>query len=232
MTPCLKPWRAFSAVAREAHVSPLAYARWFPAWVRGQRDGASPMADESPWMTFPALAFLKEVLRPDMRVFEWGSGGSTLFFARRAKQVVTVEHNAEWAEKVRAACAAHSHVLIEHIPPDDVPPTADFDPTDPAAFFSSESTSFRRYATHIAAFPDAHFDLVVVDGRARPSCLQQAIPKLKPGGTLVLDDAERPCYARACSLLDAWPMKDFTGPCRYVAPFKQTVAWRKMTSAK
>lgn len=32
------------------------------------------MSDESPWMTFPAIAHLEKTLRPDIRVFEWGSG--------------------------------------------------------------------------------------------------------------------------------------------------------------
>jgi predicted O-methyltransferase YrrM len=31
-----------------------------------------------------------------MRVFEYGSGGSTLFFGERAKVLVSVEHDREW----------------------------------------------------------------------------------------------------------------------------------------
>jgi Methyltransferase domain len=225
----LKRLRAFRAAARARGCSAFTHIRWLGAWARAQRKGASSMTDESPWMTFPAIAFLEKTLRPGMRVFEWGSGGSTLFFAQRAKELIAIENDAAWAEKVRAACP---RATIEHIPQDDTPSATDFDPTDPAAFFSNSAlhrgATFRRYAERIAAFPDAHFDLVVVDGRARPSCIAQAMPKLKPGGWLLLDNAERPWYARARALLDAWPMRDFTGPGPYVASFWQTVVWQKM----
>jgi predicted O-methyltransferase YrrM len=53
---------------------------------------------------------------------------------------------------------------------------------------------FRSYVEAIDAYPDASFDLVVVDGRARPSCLRQAIPKLRPRGLLVLDNSDRDYY--------------------------------------
>ena len=52
-----------------------------------------------PWWTFDSAdriaAFLR--LRPDARIFEWGSGASTLWLAERAGSVHSVEHHAGWA---------------------------------------------------------------------------------------------------------------------------------------
>jgi hypothetical protein len=47
------------------------------------------------------------------------------------------------------------------------------------------------YAAFIDRFPDHSFDLVIIDGRARAACIQHAIPKVKKGGYLLVDDSER-----------------------------------------
>ncbi len=54
--------------------------------------------------------------------------------------------------------------------------------------------SYEKYARAIDAFPKDHFDIILVDGRARPSCFQQAIPHLKSNGLLVIDNTERHYY--------------------------------------
>ena len=53
-----------------------------------------------PWITFPAMRWLTSYLRPSMSVFEWGSGGSTLFFAQRVARVVSVEYDTAWSAAV------------------------------------------------------------------------------------------------------------------------------------
>lgn len=50
----------------------------------------------SPWLTLPAIRFLKARLRPTTRVFEWGSGMSTLWFERMCREVHSVESDPEW----------------------------------------------------------------------------------------------------------------------------------------
>src|SRR4051812_14883663 len=53
----------------------------------------TPLDLEIPWFSYAAIDFLDAALRTNMTVFEYGSGGSTLFFAKRAKSVFTVEDN-------------------------------------------------------------------------------------------------------------------------------------------
>ena len=238
MTRFFKNLRAFRAAAAKSNQPWLSNLRWLGPWARSQRKGATSVRDESPWMTFSAIARLDRHLRAldgKGRVFEWGSGGSSLFFARRAAEVVAVENDGDWAEKVRVACAERqlSHVTVAFHGADVTTPPPSFEPGDPNQYFSGSALhnghTFRSYAEHITPFPDAHFDLIVVDGRARPACLRLALPKLKPGGLLVLDNAERPWYARARALADAagWPRTDHTGPGPYNQYFWQTALWRR-----
>src|SRR5689334_10427370 len=60
-----------------------------------------------PWITKDAISRLTAFLRPDHRGFEWGSGKGTIWFAQRSESLVSVEHNAQWHEKV-------SGLLLQH----------------------------------------------------------------------------------------------------------------------
>src|SRR6266480_3726607 len=63
-------------------------------------NGASPLDLELPWFSYAAIDFLAEELTAEMEVCEYGSGGSTLFFARRTRRVFSIEDNPKWFELV------------------------------------------------------------------------------------------------------------------------------------
>lgn len=42
-------------------------------------DRKSPLAQGLPWFSYPSIDFLDSYVKPDMRVFEWGVGGSNLW---------------------------------------------------------------------------------------------------------------------------------------------------------
>jgi len=75
--------------------------------------GGFAMEYEVPWMTPGAVRKLDELLRPSDQVIEVGTGGSTLFFARRAQSVIGIEPAVDWADTVvreaqsRGICNAH-----------------------------------------------------------------------------------------------------------------------------
>jgi hypothetical protein len=50
------------------------YLAYLPAW------GRSPVDLELPWFSYSAIDALEKRLRPEHRVFEFGSGGSSVFF--------------------------------------------------------------------------------------------------------------------------------------------------------
>src|SRR4051812_40445225 len=69
-------------------------------------NGKTPLDLEIPWFSYAAIDFLETFLRPHMTVCEYGSGGSTIFFAKRTKSVVSIESDPKWHELVTARLAA------------------------------------------------------------------------------------------------------------------------------
>lgn len=49
-----------------------------------------------PWLSPQAVSYLESILQPDFRVIEHGSGGSTLWFAERVKEVIAYELDVNW----------------------------------------------------------------------------------------------------------------------------------------
>ena len=148
-------------------------------WRRTMGPAATPLTLGLPWLSIPAISFLKAYLKPHMKVCEFGCGGSTIFFARRVREVVSIEHDQEWyaqVQKLLADQALHNVQMLLRAPETAAPfepPELAFEPNSYRSTSPPYSTHiFYRYASAIDLFPDAHFDLVLVDGRARPSCLK------------------------------------------------------------
>lgn len=194
-------------------------------WRRSlRRDDAGPFAIAEPWVTTPAVQWLEEVVTPDARVFEFGAGRSTLFFAARAAQVTSVEHHPQWHARVETELAARALTNARLIlaPPEGPARTRRF----ASRRRDGKGLAFERYVKTIDAEPDASLDLVFVDGRARVACVRRALAKIRPGGYIVLDDARRPDYRPARRLLSRYPRLDFPGLVSRVPWFGLTTAWR------
>ncbi len=122
-----------------------------------------------PWYTYGAIQFVGGRTKPNMGVFEFGSGNSTLWWSQRVQRVVSCEHDSAWFEVMRGKLP--TNVVYEFA---DRAPAGDYD---------------RR----IARFVD-EFDVVVVDGRDRIACAKQAVPALKADGVIIWDNSDRPEY--------------------------------------
>lgn len=212
----------------DAHTARRSFFRWYQTL----SPGLSPLTLKMPWVTFGAIGFLEQSLHPKMRVYEYGSGGSTLFLAERVQEVVSVEHDPVWLRKVKAVLQTHNYqsVHLHLIEADKDKPFLAEKVADPDACMSEfASASFQTYVTHINLYPDAHFDVILIDGRARPSCLKQALPKVRVGGFIILDDADRARYQQAMQLVpaSAFEFLDFPGPSVGNTYFTRTVIWRR-----
>lgn len=129
---------------------------------------------ESPWLTPAMVAVLSEFLRSDDTVFEWGSGRSTCWFARRVTHVVTVEENEAWVRQVKA--------WLEQ---DDTAARVEL------YYRDTSGRQAQEYVDVIDGQDDDRVDIVLVDGTLRDACALKAIPKIAPGGALVVDNIER-----------------------------------------
>jgi hypothetical protein len=136
-------------------------------WWRSFREGrcVNAAGEPIPWLTYPAIDFLTQLDYADKDVFEYGSGSSTLFWSRRARRIVSVEHDREWHDKLRPQLPAHCELILAK-------PDAEI------------------FAAQIAN--RGEFDVIVVDGtgESRPLCCRQALTHLRHGGMIVLDNSD------------------------------------------
>lgn len=129
-----------------------------------------------PWLNYPVIEFLEERLKPDMQLFEYGGGYSTQYFAGRVAHVTTVEHNRQWFDHLQQNAADNNTVIF------------------------CELEYNGKYAAS-ARDSGKKFDVILVDGRDRVCCAENALPALTPGGVLIFDDFEREKYQSAVAIL-------------------------------
>ncbi len=211
------------------------FAQYYNRWKNTVLPGHTSLTDRLPWLTFPAIDILQQKTANESRVFEFGGGGSTLFFLDRAGKVVTVEHNEEWFNYLQKEAMASGKknwqpVLIL---PEEKSKELSLDYTNPDHYYSGDAAytdkTFRAYSSYIDNFEDGYFDIVLIDGRTRASCLKHAVKKVKKGGLLVLDNAERSYYLANNYIAD----NNFTlilnqmAPVPFINFFSQTNIWVK-----
>ena len=66
----------------------------------------------------------------------------------------------------------------------------------------SSGLSYEKYAKSIKQYDLNYFDIIVVDGRVRNACIKQAIPHIKKGGYLIVDNSDRSYYLSEFNFLN------------------------------
>lgn len=162
----------------------------------------------SPWLSPAATLFFEKWLHKDQFMAEFGSGLSTVFFAKRVKEIVSIEHYDPWYEKVVDIFKNENITNIDYrLIKEDKNITTDEEIMKEIAPFNPSflvKSSFKDYYSALSDKPDEHFDVILVDGRARPECVFSALDKLKSGGLMVLDNSERDRYKVVFDLLKKW----------------------------
>jgi len=152
-----------------------------------------------PWLTDRAVDFLVDYMEKNLhpKILEVGSGASTVWFAKRTKNLISIEHNSEWY-----------HSILKHLA-------------------QSEGSYKVEYILHklpyyslIEDFEDESFDLILIDGKDRRECMLRAMSKVKPGGVLMVDNTDFPVFRNDFSMLNGWKEnigkqrgKDYCGFC-------------------
>jgi len=221
----------------KGNLSAVSTLRYYTRWRRSLLPAASSIADKQPWITFPVIDLLLQYVTKNTRVFEFGGGGSTLFFTGRAKEVVTVEHDPEWFEKLQQMIGEGNFPgwTGKLILPEKTDAANTRDPSNPADYYTADTNfsayTFKNYVSLIDNYPPEYVDIVLVDGRSRPSCIMHSIPRIKKGGLLVIDNSDRDYYFNH---LGSKLKKEFEviynkkAPSPYVNFFTQTGIWKKL----
>ena len=116
-----------------------------------------------PWYTYPAIEYIKQLDFTEKSIFEFGSGNSTIFWAKRCKKAVSIEDNKEWYDKMTPELPANVEYKL-------VPDKA-------------------NYVNSINQFSD-NFDIIIIDGNHRYECTVEALKKLNDDGIVILDNSD------------------------------------------
>jgi len=161
-----------------------------------------------PWIVRGAIAHIDEhlaALGGGGVVFEYGCGSGTPWFVDRSAVTYSIETCPAWGAKVCEYLHSTRRVT--------------------GYIMLANEGSNMPPLIHCMG-PSEGFDVVLVDGRRRVECIEHAsgafrggsvtpeLCRVKPGGLLVLDNAERDRYAKAVAAVDAlgWDRTDHKTP--------------------
>jgi predicted O-methyltransferase YrrM len=101
---------------------------------------------------------------------EFGGGQSTLWWSGRARRVVTFEGDEAWYRKIKGAMP--DNVELHYVS------------------MKSREANVCMVNDALAAEPDSHFDVIVIDGLCRDAMVDIACRFLARDGVIVCDNAE------------------------------------------
>jgi precorrin-6B methylase 2 len=168
-----------------------------------------------PWITIKAKLWLDKILRPDMILYEFGSGMSTLYFSTKVKTIISIEHDKNWYSKIKDKLKNNQIDNCEYYLKEPEYVNTQYSKKIKAKYISNltkyQGFHFRDYIESINRYSDQFFDLVFIDGRARIGCILHSIKKIKPGGYLVLDNSDEKKYKLVHKILKSYEKRNFFG---------------------
>jgi len=139
------------------------------------------MNNEIPWFNLDAIKFIKTYIdeKKNIRLLEFGSGNSTIYYEKNVDKLYSVEHNQNWYDNIKKKVNKNTNYVIK-----------------PINYISKPSTDklFYNVSNLKDLFNDVSnefFDIIIIDGIHRVNSFFGSIDYLKKGGLIVLDDSHR-----------------------------------------
>jgi len=141
-----------------------------------------------PWATYPFIDFIDKRLSSNMNIFEYGSGNSTIYYAKKVKNLITVEHDKEWHDKLICSIPVNITLLYRQL-------------------------EYKEKYVNSLIDIEKKYHLIIIDGRYRVDCIKQSIHSLTEDGVIILDDSEREQYKDGYEflLINNFMVLDFWG---------------------
>ncbi len=167
-----------------------------------------------PWLTQEANSILATFLLPTDVGIEFGSGRSTLWFASQVAHLTSVEHNPEWYVRVSEWLKESHKDNVDYVLHEKEGEEID-------------ETNLPAYVRSADSLRDESLDFALVDGIYRDACVLAVLAKIKPGGVLVIDNANLylPCSSNAPNSIPAHQQAASPRWQRFAA---LTASWRKI----
>ncbi len=131
---------------------------------------------EMPWIGYGAIKVLKKFLTKKSRVLEFGSGMSTIWYAKHGGEVFSVENDPMWYA-----------IILNRLKNKNI---------------KNVNYQLLRTKNYINFMKKEKrgFDLIVIDGMDRDKCAKNAIKLIRPGGIIYLDNSDS-LYKRAAETI-------------------------------
>lgn len=162
-----------------------------------------PMDLGYPWWSYNAIFHVDKIVK-GKKIFEYGTGGSTIRYSKLAKSIVSVEDDLKWFEMMNKKLAEQKITNVNLL-------YVAFDFRSPKNFGSSE---------YLNAVNNGDFDIIIIDGQdhtfqERITCFRHVEPMMKPGQYIIMDDYWR--YEELSTTNNAKKLLIFesVGPGRY-----------------
>jgi len=135
-----------------------------------------------PFLTDASVKFIEKRIDKSHNILEFGSGGSTVFFARRARKVISFEsggyiirkrklvRSLEWYTRVMKKLKKNKIDNVE------------------LYLLQGYPDSATLYSRLFDSLKDEYFHWVLIDGANRKLCLDRSRDKLISGGFMVIDN--------------------------------------------
>ena len=127
-----------------------------------------------PWLTPESCEILSGHLKKSHIGLEFGSGRSTLWFAKRVKHLTSIEHNEVWYKRVKKLLADNALNNVDYY----------LFPEDREEDEATESA----YVKIIDRFERDSIDFILLDGIYRDICAEKVLRVIRPGGLLIIDN--------------------------------------------
>jgi predicted O-methyltransferase YrrM len=148
---------------------------------------------DAPWLVPSSIEYLDQLLQPSFRAFEWGSGRSTIWIAKRSHFLMSVEGRKVWYQE-----------MLNRIEDEGLMGKVRIYLAEVTTEFAFQPDEIERYAGVIDAVSDASLDFVLVDGHFRTACLRRCLRKIRLDGILVIDNFDTREFDR-CRRLSTMP---------------------------
>ncbi len=147
-----------------------------------------------PWGTYSFIKFIEPRLKKDFKVFEFGSGNSTLWYAKRVSEITAVENDLEWYKNVSSSMPPNAQMIYCELKYDG------------------------DYCRQVVK-QNKQYNIIIIDGRDRNNCVKNSINFLTNDGIIVYDNTQLAEYASSIEFIlqNGFKRLDFNGLLPVVA---------------
>lgn len=147
-----------------------------------------------PWCTYSFIKFIEPRLKKDFTVFEYGSGNSTIWYANRVKEIISVENDETWFNVVSKLLPSNAKLIYSRL-------------------------EYDGEYCRMVKNQNKKFDIIIVDGRDRVNCVKHSLDFLTQTGIIIFDNSNLEKYKEVTEFLnkqdfnrlDFWGISPITG---------------------